>query len=220
MAAPVNSTFDRNEVARDLGIAAAAGGGKGAINFDMPVVPAQTTVAPDRDINVNELLGLTESTKYPSLQEVANTGYYYRDNYMYEPYTITQSAPQYGIYGLGSPQGGGSNRAEGTITIGDQAFRPVENVDVPGFRAFEPEEGPTQYTPSMAYIYANTPRYVPEPLQNVSVYNTGPLLAASDYVAPENSFGAARFLSDNTLNSLNFGLPGNDTTGSNTESST
>ena len=54
MAAPANSTFDRDAMARDLGIAAAAGGGKGALNFDVQPVATQNR----QDINVNELLGL------------------------------------------------------------------------------------------------------------------------------------------------------------------
>jgi len=245
MAAPANSQqFDRNSVARDLGIAAAAGGGKGALNFD--VNPVQQN-APTQEVNVNELLGLVDSTKYPSLQQVGDTGYYYRDNYMYEPYTVTQSAPSYmgGIYGYGMG-GGGSNRAEGTIEVGGQSFRPVENVDVAGFRAFEPEEGVTQYTPSMAYIYANTPRYEPEPLENVAVYQ--PATASLDqlqkvedniYNGVDNysngllngvptSYGARRFLNNfdylagTGINpNINFEVPSvYDTTGSNTESST
>ena len=238
MAAPANSTFDRDAMARDLGIAAAAGGGKGALNFDVQPVATQNR----QDINVNELLGLKESTKYPSLQEVADTGYYYRDNYMYEPYTVTYSPPvQYGIGGIGN--GGGSNRAEGTIEIGGQAFRPVKDVEVKGFRAFEPEDGVTQYTPSMAHIYANTPRYQPEPLQNVSIYQ--PATASLDqlqkvedniYNAVDNysngllngvpSYGAGRFLNNfdylagTGINpNINFEVPTvYDTTGSNTES--
>src|SRR6056300_846877 len=94
--------------------------------------------APKSNIDVNAVLGLTPS-QYSGLQNVRDTGYYYGNNRMYEPYTIT-SSPSYGIYG---PYGGfgygpyganqsNSNRAEGTLQVGNQAFRPV-NTDITGF---------------------------------------------------------------------------------------
>lgn len=203
-----------------------------AFNFDAPVVPATSTQPVTYDINTNELLGLKNSTKYPSLQEVGDTGYYYRDNYMYEPYTVTYSPPvMYGIGGIGN--GGGSNRAEGTIEIGGQAFRPVtDDVNVKGFTAFTPENGPTQYTPSMAYIYANTPKYVPKPIENVGLYRAANEAYGNQYGDmlqptqanllnnpyggdPRTSYGAARFLNNYADNLLGIN---NDTTGSNTES--
>jgi len=204
-----------------------------ALNFDAPRVPATTTQAVNQDMNTDELLGLTASSKYPSLQQVGDTGYYYRDNYMYEPYTVTHSAPSYmgGIYGYGMG-GGGSNRAEGTIEVGGQSFRPVtDDVNVKGFTAFTPESGPTQYTPSMAYLYANSPRYTPSPIENVGMYRAAneaygnqygdmlqPIqanLLNTPYGDPRTSYGAARFLNNSADNLLG---TNNDTTGSNQES--
>ena len=207
------------------------------LDFLRPIVPATATQPVTYNINTNEILGLKDSTKYPSLQEVADTGYFYRDNMMYEPYTVTYSPPSYfgigGLYGAGG--GGGSNRAEGTIEIGGQSFRPVKDASVKGFTAFKPESGPTQYTPSMAHIYANTPQYVPKPIGNVGLYakaadaymnQYGGQLQPTQanllnnpygdyYSDPRTSYGAGRFL-DNYVSNL-LGTT-NDETGSNSES--
>jgi hypothetical protein len=224
-------------IANQLGLTATNPGM--GFNFDAPMVPATSTQPVTYNMNTNEILGLKNSTKYPSLQEVGDTGYYYRDNYMYEPYTVTSSPPSHmgGFYGYGyGTGGGGSNRAEGTIEIGGQAFRPVtDDVNVKGFTAFTPENGPTQYTPSMAYLYANTPKYVPKPIENVGLYlaaneaygdKYGDILQPTQanllnnpygdyYSDPRTSYGAARFLNNYADNLLG---TNNDTTGSNTES--
>lgn len=173
--------------------------------------------APKSNIDVNAILGLTPS-QYSGLQNVRDTGYYYGNNRMYEPYTIT-SSPSYGIYG---PYGGfgygpyganqsNSNRAEGTLEIGGKAFRPVD-VDVTGFsknKVGEEDSEIYEYTPSMAYVYANTPRPAPLPTPNVTSFLSTPTAMAT----PTGNYGAGRYLSGLLGSPITYGLP-NDQTGS------
>jgi hypothetical protein len=173
--------------------------------------------APKSNIDVNAILGLTPS-QYSGLQNVRDTGYYYGNNRMYEPYTIT-SSPSYGIYG---PYGGfgygpyganqsNSNRAEGTLEIGSQAFRPVD-VDVTGFSKNKVgEEGSEiyEYTPSMAYVYANTPRPAPVQTPNQMSFLSSP----TPSVSYNGNYGASRFLNTGNLLGFNFGTPSGQTTG-------
>jgi hypothetical protein len=165
------------------------------LDFNAPRIPVTATTAPVDEYSIDDVLGLSES-KYDGLKSVADTGYYMKGNKLYEPYTITQSAPSnyYGIMGYGN-QGGGSNRAEGTIEVGQQAFKPVKNASVPGF--VEMEDG--SYEMSRAYIDANRPKYQGQPQQNLMPALS---LATMPQFNPNNSFGVARFLNQDTLNAL------------------
>lgn len=171
------------------------------LNFAAPRVQPSVVQAPEVSVDRNAILGLTPS-KYSGLQNVRDTGYYYGNNRMYEPYTITRSAPSY--YGLMYGMGGGSNRAEGTITVGNQAFRPID-VDITGFSKSKNDGSEIyNYDPSMAYIYANTPRSVPAPTPNVTSFLSTPTPMSTPMTG---SYGAGRFLGGNGLLGLDFGLP-------------
>lgn len=174
------------------------------LNFNAPQLAPNIVTALQPAVDKNAILGLIPS-QYEGLQSVGNTGYYYGNNRMYEPYTITQSSPSYG-YGYG--KGGGSNRAEGTVEIGNQAFRPVD-VDVTGFTKTKGENDIYTYDPSMAYIASKTPTAVTQPVPNIMSFLSTPTQVAT----PQGNYGAGRFLNSGLL-PLNFGLP-NDTTGSN-----
>ena len=185
--------------------------------------------APQSNIDINSILGLTPS-QYSGLQSVGNTGYYYGNNRMYEPYTIT-SSPSYGLYGPYSNTGysyspyggnpynpyggayqGNSNRAEGTITVGNQAFRPV-NTDITGFsksKVGEEDSKIYEYSPSMAYVSSKAPRPAPVPTPNVTSFLSTPTAMAT----PIGNYGAGRYLSGLLGSPINYGSP-NDTTGSN-----
>ena len=162
--------------------------------------------APQSNIDVNAILGLAPS-QYSGLQSVGDTGYYYGNNRMYEPYTVT-SSPSYGIYGY-SPYGvnqSNSNRAEGTITVGNQAFRPI-NTDITGFS--KNKVGDTdmyEYSPSMAYVYSQAPKPTYAPTPNVTSFLSTP--TTPSYAG---NYGADRFMGgmDGLLGSmpLSFGLP-------------
>ena len=174
--------------------------------------------APKSNIDVNAVLGLSPS-KYSGLQSVGDTGYYYGNNRVYEPYTVT-SSPSYGIYG---PYGGfgygpygvnqsNSNRAEGTITVGNQAFRPVD-ADITGFsksKVGEEDSKIYEYAPSMAYVYSQAPKPAPLPTPNVTSFLSTPTAMAT----PTGNYGAGRYLSGLLGSPINYGSP-NDTTGSN-----
>ena len=155
--------------------------------------------APKSNVDVNAVLGLAPS-QYEGLQSVGDTGYFYGDNKMYEPYTITRSAPSY--YGLMYGMGGGSNRAEGTIEVDNQAFRPVD-VDITGFSKSKADGSEIyNYDPSMAYVLSQTPRSIPAPTPNVTSFLSTP--TANNYVG---TYGAGRYLGDNGLLGFDFGLP-------------
>jgi len=181
--------------------------------------------APKSNIDVNAVLGLAPS-QYDGLQSVGDTGYYYGDNKMYQPYTPSPVSygmqtmfgwspvnytPSYSpIFGYGgglSPRGGA---VSGTITRGDQSFKPV-NTDVTGFSKSKIGDTETyEYTPSMAYVYANTPRPAPLPTPNVTSFLSTPTAMAT----PTGNYGAGRYLSGLLGSPINYGSP-NDTTGSN-----
>jgi hypothetical protein len=163
--------------------------------------------APKSNIDVNAVLGLTPS-KYSGLQNVGDTGYFYGNNRMYEPYTIT-SSPSYGYFGMYGMGGGGSNRAEGTLQVGNQAFRPV-NTDIIGFSKSKGDNDIYSYDPSMAYVYSQAPRPAPLPTPNVTSFLSTPTAMAT----PTGNYGAGRYLSGLLGSPINYGSP-NDTTGSN-----
>jgi len=184
--------------------------------------------APKSNIDINAILGLAPS-QYEGLQSVGDTGYYYGDNKMYEPYTPSPSyfymnngpyGTQYytGIsqpssvgpftFGGGWQRGGGA--AEGTITRGDQSFKPV-NTDVTGFSKSKISDTEMyEYSPSMAYVYSQTPRPAPLPTPNVTSFLSTPTAMAT----PTGNYGAGRYLSGLLGSPINYGSP-NDTTGSN-----
>ena len=182
--------------------------------------------APKSNIDVNAILGLTPS-QYEGLQAVGDTGYYYGDNKMYEAYT--PSPVSYGrmIMGQWSPvnytpsyhpffgYGGGlsarGGAEAGTITRGDQSFRPV-SADVTGFSKNKVgEEGSEtyEYTPSMAYVYSKAPKPEVLPTPNVTSFLSTPTFMAT----PTGNYGAGRYLSGLLGSPITYGLP-NDQTGS------
>jgi len=176
------------------------------LNFAAPRIAPNIVTAPKSNLDINAILGLAPS-KYSGLQNVRDTGYYYGNNRMYEPYTITRSAPSY--YGLMYGMGGGSNRAEGTIEVGDQAFRPVD-IDVTGFSKSKIEDSDLyEYAPSMAYVYSQAPKptYQPTPSQ------TSFLSSPTPSVSYNGNYGAGRFLNTGNLLGFNFGTPSGQTTG-------
>ena len=198
------------------------------LNLGLNKKAPNIVTAPQSNIDVNAVLGLAPS-QYEGLQSVGDTGYYYSDNKMYEPYSggggggtsfykntpygvqyyqptgFMPAQPSYSVFGgySGGWQAGGGGAVEGTITRGDQSFRPVD-TDVTGFS--KSKIGDTEmyeYTPSMAYIYANTPRPAPLPTPNVTSFLSTPTAMAT----PTGNYGAGRFLGNNGLLGFNFGLP-------------
>src|SRR6056300_645707 len=178
--------------------------------------------APKSNIDINAILGLAPS-QYEGLQSVGDTGYFYGNNRMYEPYTIQSSPPSYPFNRIGNntstnypfgamgynSTGGESNRAEGTITVGNQSFRPV-NTDITGFsKSKVGDKGIYEYSPSMVYVYANTPR--PAPVQTPS--QTSFLSSPTPSVSYNGNYGASRFLNTGNLLGFNFGTPSGQTTG-------
>ena len=187
------------------------------LNFGLNQKAPNIVSAPKSNVDVNAILGLAPS-EYEGLQSVGDTGYFYGDNKMYEPYTPSPVSfgrmimgqwspvnytPSYSpIFGYGgglSPRGGA---VSGTITRGDQSFRPV-SADVTGFSKNKIGDTETyEYTPSMAYVYANAPKPEPVKTPNVTSFLSTP--TANTYVG---SYGASRYLGDNGLLGFDFGLP-------------
>ena len=203
------------------------------LNFARPQLAPNIVSAPKSNIDVNAVLGLAPS-KYEGLQSVGDTGYYYSDNKMYQPYTpspvqygrmiMGQFSPMTGsfgmpyqpsynpIFGYGGGVSARGGAEAGTITRGNQSFRPV-NTDITGFSKNKVgEEGSEtyEYSPSMAYVYANTPRPAPLPTPNVTSFLSTPTAMAT----PTGNYGAGRYLSGLLGSPITYGLP-NDTTGSN-----
>lgn len=165
------------------------------LDFNAPRVAATTAVAPEREkANIDEILGLAES-KYEGMKSVGDSGYYLKNGKLYEPYTVTVSYPSYGMSGFYGQQPQ-SNRAAGTIEVGDQAFKPVKNANVKGFI-----EGDDGYEISQAYVNTNRPKYQGRPQQNIM-----PLLSLASIpqqdIDPATSYGASRYLTQDTLDTL------------------
>lgn len=194
------------------------------LNFAAPRIAPNIVTAPKSNLDINAILGLAPS-QYEGLQKVGDTGYYYGDNKMYEPYT--PSPVSYGrmIMGQWSPvnytpsyspffgYGGGlsarGGAVEGTITRGDQSFKPVD-VDVTGFSKSKIEDSDLyEYSPSMAYVYSQAPKptYQPTPSQ------TSFLSSPTPSVSYNGNYGAGRFLNTGNLLGFNFGTPSGQTTG-------
>ena len=191
------------------------------LNLGLNKKAPNIVTAPQSNIDVNAVLGLAPS-QYEDLQSVGDTGYYYGDNKMYEPYTPSgytygrqtifgfQPIPSWHAPSYNSPFGltGGVSRrggpASGTITRDGQSFRPV-NTDITGFSKNKVgEEGSEtyEYSPSMAYVYSQAPRPAPLPTPNVTSFLSSP--TANTYVG---SYGTDRFTQGNGLLGFDFGLP-------------
>ena len=206
------------------------------LNYGLQQKAPNIVAAPQSYIDKDAVLGLSPS-QYEGLKSVGNTGYFYGDNRMYEPYKVPattwwtkgsgihsglggsvqrQYQPVNNVMGvmqpsrppsnvLGFPSGyikqGGAET--GTIYRGTQAFRPV-NVDVTGFSKSKGDDDIYTYDPSMAYIYANTPR--PAPVQTPNIMSF--LSAPTPMAAPTGNYGAGRYLGNTgLLGGLDFGLP-------------
>lgn len=165
------------------------------LDFNAPRVAATTTVAPEKGkANIDDILGLSDS-KYDSMKSVGDSGYYLKNGKLYEPYTITQS--YYSGFGpLYGNQGSGSNRAEGTIEVDDQAFKPVKNANVKGFI-----EGDDGYEISQAYINTQRPKYQGSPQKNLMPLVSLASIPQQD-IDPATSSGASRYLTQDTLDTL------------------
>ena len=169
------------------------------LDFNAPRVRATTTIAPSTKANVNDILGLTNS-RYEGMKSVGDSGYYLKNGKLYEAYTPAPANPGY-MYGIsGGPlynQNSGPSLAEGSIKVGEQNFKPAKNVSVPGF--VENDDG--TYEISQAYLSANKPKYEGTPQQNIMPF----LSLASipqEQIDPTRSAGVARFLSQDSLDSL------------------
>ena len=198
------------------------------LNFARPQLAPNIVAAPKSNIDVNAVLGLAPS-QYEGLQSVGDTGYFYGDNKMYEAYkpspvSYYRNNSPFGTQtwtGIGAPSyhpffgySGGwqatGGADAGTIYKGEQAFRPLD-IDVAGFT--KSKIGDTdqyEYAPSMAYVYANTPRPAPVQTPNVTSFLSTPTAMAT----PTGNYGAGRYLSGLLGSPITYGLP-NDQTGSN-----
>jgi hypothetical protein len=175
------------------------------LNFNRPQLAPNIVQAPQSSMDMNAVLGLAPS-QYSGLQSVGDTGYYYGNNRMYEPYTVTSTPHSYYLGNIGF--GGGTNRAAGTINVGDQAFRPID-TDITGFSKSKGEDDIYNYDPSMAYVMSQTPRPAPLQTPNVTSFLSTPTTMAT----PTGNYGAGRYLSGLLGSPINYGLP-NDQTGS------
>ena len=206
------------------------------LNLGLNKKAPNIVTAPQSNIDVNAVLGLAPS-QYEGLQSVGDTGYYYSDNKMYEPYSggggggtsfykstpygvqyyqptgFMPAQPSYSVFGgySGGWQAGGGGGVSGSITRNGQSFRPVD-VDVTGFSKNKVgEEGSEtyEYSPSMAYVYSQAPRPAPLPTPNVTSFLSTPTAMAT----PTGNYGAGRYLSGLLGSPITYGLP-NDQTGS------
>ena len=197
------------------------------LNFSAPKLAPNIVASPQSNIDVNATLGLTPSN-YKGLQKVGDTGYFYGNNRMYEPYTAPPAQPLT-IQQLMQPSGGpmGSGISGGpmygyqppslpsyeSMTIDGQEFRTV-SPDIQGFTKMALDDDKYQkdsvyeYSPSMAYLYANAPRPKPLPTPNVMSFLSTPTAIAT----PTGSYGAGRFLDGGLLGSpINYGIPKGET---------
>lgn len=207
------------------------------LNFGLQRLAPNVVTAPKSNIDYNTVLGLKPS-QYEGLRSVGDTGYYYGDNKMYEPYT--PSPVQYGrmimgqfspvtgpfgtpykpYYGIGGNLSGGvvsrGGATAGTITRGNQSFRPVD-VDVTGFTKTKPENSNIyEYAPSMAYVYSQMrPQITAQP--NVMAVNAPGYQRASQMLTSPmaTGSGAGRFLNTGNLLGFNFTPAQTTTTTSN-----
>lgn len=200
------------------------------LNFSAPKLAPNIVAAPKSNIDVNATLGLTPSD-YKGLQKVGDTGYFYGNNRMYEPYTAPPARPM-SVYEMmmgrssGGPMGSGISGGPlygyqpapkpsyESITVDGQEFRTV-SPDIQGFTKMALDDDKYQkdsvyeYSPSMAYLYANAPRPEPIPTPNVTSFLSTP----TAMVTPTGNYGAGRFLDSGLLGSpISYGLPNGETT--------
>ena len=194
------------------------------LNFAAPKLAPNIVASPKSNIDVNAVLGLAPS-QYSGLQSVGDTGYFYGNNRMYEKYTPQPSPmsiygyplkprPSYnmGIFGTGVTHSPPPSFEE--LTVGGQQFR-TASPDIQGFTKMAIDDDKYQkdsvyeYSPSMAYVYANTPRPAPVPTPNVTSFLSTPTAMAT----PQGNYGAGRYLSGLLGSPISYGLP-NDQTGS------
>jgi len=201
-----------------------------AINYSAPRIAARNIVAPASSVNINQALGL-RSSPYSGLKQVGKQNLYYGKGGLYEKYSpdpvrfVRNSLP-YGVQETYSPTGlmpstpsyhpifgysGGWQKTggdvEGTIRIGNQAFRPSTNIPA-GFI----KVGDT-YEPSMAYIYSKSvPNIKAQP--NRMFTNVAGYAPASNSLLSNapigNSYGAGQYLSSGSGllgGGFNFGTP-------------
>jgi len=197
------------------------------INYGLSQKAPNIVSAPKSNVDVNSILGLSPS-QYSGFKTVGDTGYFMKDSKLYQPYTPSRvsyvrnsifgpvtynptgmmpSAPSpiMGGFGMGGYSGGYQRRGgpvSGTIYSGDQAFKPIEDkVNLKGFN-YNADEG--TYDPSMAYVYANTPKPTFNPTPNVTSFLSAPTAMNT----PTGNYGAGRYLGNTgLLGGLNFGLP-------------
>ena len=193
------------------------------LNFDALRKSPNIVSAPRNNVDVDAALGLAPS-QYDGLQKVGDTGYFYGNNKMYEPYTPTPTTmvgnpveimmgrvpstaypdARYGVYAPQQPQ-------FETITVGDQTFRTIDQ-DVTGFSKSKIDDSNIyEYTPSMAYVYANAVRPAPTLTPNVTSFLSPPTMPSNF-----SNFGAGRFLNTGNLLGFNFGTPSGQTAGGQT----
>jgi hypothetical protein len=198
------------------------------LNYSAPRIAPNIVAAPTSNLDINSILGLTPS-RYSGLQSVGDTGYYYGDNKMYEAYTpspvryyqnspfgiqyfsggsgpLAQQAPSYHpIFGYSGGWQKSGGAAAGTISRGNQSFRPLD-VDVTGFTKTKPEGSNIyEYAPSMAYVYSQMrPQVAAQP--NVMALNVPGYQRANQMLSSPmaTGAGAGRFLNTGNLLGFNF----------------
>lgn len=214
-----------------------------AINYSAPRIAARNIVAPASSVNINQALGLRSSPYEGLQQVGGQNLYYGKgglyESYSPEPVRFYRNSPYFGgtqyysnpyaSYGIGSSApslvnfggmsyySGGWQKTggdvEGTIRIGDQAFRPSTNIPA----GFIEVDG--KYEPSMAYIYSKSvPNIKAQPnrmFTNVAGYTpaSGSLLSNAPV---GNSYGAGQYLSSGSGllgGGFNFGTPSGRTAG-------
>ena len=192
------------------------------LNFGLPQKAPNIVSAPKPQVDINSILGLAPS-QYEGLQKVGDTGYFYGDNRMYEPYKpspvsygrmimgqwspVNYTPSYHPVFGISSGLSARGGADAGTIYKGEQAFRPLD-IDVAGFTKTKGDDDIYTYDPSMAYVYSQAPKY-----QGYDVASAPPVISLTAPTAMNftGSSGAGRFLggTDGLLGAmpLSFGLP-------------
>ena len=204
------------------------------LNFNPSRVrPANVTVQ-DTGPSINEILGLRKSP-YKGLRQVGKQNLYYGKDGLYEKYSpssvsFVRNMLPYGGQQTYSPTGlmpstpsyhpifgysGGWQRSggdvEGTIRIGNQAFRPSTNIPA-GFI----KVGDT-YEPSVAYALSKSMPNIKAQPNRMFTTVTGYQPASRNLLSNLNvssDSGAGQYLGSGLLGSgLNFGTPSGRTAG-------
>ena len=187
------------------------------LNFSAPQLAPTIVSAPTSTVDRNAILSLTPSN-YTGLQQVGDTGYFFGNNKVYDPYATPVAQPLT-IQQLMNPTVASNNSPLNfanqptvpqfeTLTVGDQTFRTIDQ-DVTGFNKSKIDDSNIyEYTPSMAFINANAPRPAPAPTPNVTSFLSTPTSMAT----PTGNYGAGRFLSGLLGSPITYGLPNGETT--------